>query len=167
MAAVLEPEGLGGPVTHGISEEQWAAAKGQFEAALTDTCGITEEKYDNITYLLGNWDVLTPKERREVGGGNQAYWAKKYTYVEVEGQMELLCAREGAGAAAGEEDGGLDLTTAMRVSHHGRMFDDIKEIHLNSEQARPSAHISAPRVMLCSMRGEHTHTCCMDALLVG
>ena len=66
-----------------IEDEQWEAARTAFMAGITETEGITEEKYSRLVSLLQQWDDLTPGQRREQAGGNQKLWYDKYTVSQV------------------------------------------------------------------------------------
>lgn len=94
-------------------------ARKTFEGSLSEEHGMHEAKFKTIVQLLEKWEQLTPKERRGISGGNHAYWQKKYMVTEAHGVKDLLML---------ESDGSRKI-----VSHRGRMFDDIQEVHIESE----------------------------------
>lgn len=102
-----------------ITAEQWEEAKRTFEESLPEENGMTVEKYNSIVHLLESWDQLTIAERREQSGGNHIYWKNKYKVTEAQGVKDLLIL---------EADGSTKI-----CSHRGRMFDDIKAVHIESE----------------------------------
>ncbi|KAL1529671.1 hypothetical protein AB1Y20_000612 [Prymnesium parvum] len=110
------------PEVDTISSGQWAEAKKAFDEHYTHSHGMTEVKYHTIVQLLEKWEQLTPVERREVSGGNHVYWRNKYLVTEAQGVKDLLVR---------EDDGSQKI-----CSHRGRMFDDIKAIHIASNHAR-------------------------------
>ena len=118
-----------------ISDVQWDAARLAFEASLGDKEGMSESRYDLIVDVLAGWDDMTPPERRVKASGNQAYWYKKYSLSTVGEKIELLMHDSEAGT--GEVDEAVITGTMMRCSHQGRMFDDIKSVHIESELCQP------------------------------
>lgn len=117
-----------------FSVGQWDAARAAFSESLEPTEGMPLQKYQQILELLGDWDNLTPFERREKAGGNQSYWYKKFALTVNGGKKELLM-KEHAEVVGkdGDREAGVEITSAMkRCSHQERMWDDIKEVHLES-----------------------------------
>ena len=108
-----------------VTDVQWDAARIAFKEGLQDTWGLQKEKYNQILNLLSDWDSLDPKERRELSGGNHVFWNKKYVVKEVNGVKEIY-------VKPTEGDGAVEVTKAKRLSHRERMFDDIKQIHIES-----------------------------------
>ena len=86
-------------------EAQWAACEEAFIDTLPDKEGMPVERYERIKDVLARWDDLSPAERRELSGGNQAYWYKKYSYMATE---------DGEGEADGGDHGDLaDADTGL------------------------------------------------------
>ena len=59
----------------------WEAAGEKFYKELPKDCGLPDEKYNKIKFLLEKWDELTASDRREMSGGNHIFWAKHYRVV--------------------------------------------------------------------------------------
>ena len=73
-------------------DAQWVACEEAFINAQPAKEGMTTERYEQIKDVLARWDDLTPAERRELSGGNQAHWYKKYSYLETEdGEARAMC----------------------------------------------------------------------------
>ena len=64
-----------------VSDAMWEAAGEMFYKELPKDCGLPDEKYDKIKYVLENWDELTASDRCEMSGGNHIFWAKHYRVV--------------------------------------------------------------------------------------
>ena len=128
-----------------ITSVQWDAARLAFLASLDDKEGLSVGKYEQIIDVLQSWEDCTPKERREKAGGNHVYWYEKFRVSAVGGKTELLMQENAPAPAEGGAEGDVVITDAMkRCSHQDRMFDDIKQIHIESELVPTPATRAAP-----------------------
>ena len=147
-------------------EAQWAACEEAFIDALPDKEGMPVERYERIKDVLARWDDLSPAERRELSGGNQAYWYKKYSYMATEdGEGEVLILPGEVVDVDGDDDdeeGAPASKPSKRaaqlcvLSHQGRFFEDIKAVHLASVLAlmlAPSACFSSHGACVCIVCG--------------
>ena len=87
-----------------VTSEQWEAVRTTFYEQLDSKAGMPDHKYNQIFEVIKNWDVLEPKERREMAGGNQAYWHHKYHVSNLGGKELLLMKPEGEAELHTEED---------------------------------------------------------------
>jgi hypothetical protein len=110
--------------TSEITDVQWEAAREAFMQSLSENQGMPERKYDRILDVLSAWDEMSPAERREMAGGNQAYWYGKYAVSDLDGDKHLLIR---------ETVPGTNVAELKRCSHVNRMFEDIRQVHTESE----------------------------------
>eukprot|EP00908_Phaeocystis_cordata_P001045 Transcript_11121.p2 GENE.Transcript_11121~~Transcript_11121.p2 ORF type:complete len:141 (-),score=67.31 Transcript_11121:171-593(-) len=94
---------------------------------------LTEDKYNKVCEALGGWDVKDGKEKKAT---QQEYpqvyaWARKYELVSMSGSEVLVFKNK-----AEEEDALTALDQSVKVSHQGRVFEDLHKIHLHGGHCR-------------------------------
>ena len=110
-----------------ITDKQWETARETFNEKLGENEGGDVETYEKILGLMKNWESYTPAERREKSGGNHIFWHSKYSASEFDGKWELLKL-----TPIGDTADGQQQLAYRRCSNVKRMFDDIKEVHIES-----------------------------------
>ena len=122
------PKGGNSKKADPITPAQWAAAKQAYYAPgyLEATEGLSQEKYNQIAELMRRWDDMTPGERRAFSGNYQK-WRSEYSVAKVGGKEEL---QRCAPLTKAERNAGATESVLKLTSHQGRMFEDVKGVHV-------------------------------------
>ena len=94
---------------------------------------LTEDKYNKVCEALAGWDAKEGKEKKAT---QQEYpqvyaWARKYELVSMSGSEVLVFKNK-----AEEDDALTALDQSVKVSHQGRVFEDLHKIHLHGGHCR-------------------------------
>ena len=99
---------------------------------------LTSQKHADITELLDNWADLSAKERKQAANGSGYHWVKKYEIVPVAHRSGTFPMTEMQLVFAGE--GPLTAATELQVvSHQGRVFADLKMVHVDGAHCKARA----------------------------
>ena len=88
---------------------------------------LPSEKYDQVCGALAGWNEKDGTEKKATQKDYpQVYaWARKYELVSISGSDVLVF------KSKEEEDAATALDQAVKVSHQGRVFEDLHKIHLD------------------------------------
>ena len=100
---------------------------------------LTKQKYDEIVKCLQQWESMSAKERKEQWPQGHA-WLKKYALF-GEGESAVLIfnpdelevkrlKKSGGKDAAGVDPAPAPVDHSLIVSHSGRVFEDLHEVHV-------------------------------------
>ena len=112
-----------------VSDEQWEEARRLFDEQLKECGTLTKARYDQVCKVLTSWDESTPAERRMMAEGNHNYWHETYVLSPEQNEEESVL---------------MYRDTQKLVVHQDKLFEAIKDVHLQSALAlahHPRTHL--------------------------
>ena len=111
---------------------------------------LTEEKFGDIAECVSKWHTLSPEEKK-VSKWSQGYaWARKYALISA-GGSDVLVFKEPPKKKNGGETESVEeapaappaLDQTVLVSHQGRVFNDLRDVHIEGGHCKGMAFRTA------------------------
>ena len=104
---------------------------------------LSAEKFDQISQCVGTWQGLNAEQRKEWSQGYA--WAKKYEVITAGGASVLVFKAEAPQRPDGEDGAAVEaavppaLDAAVRVTHQGKVFEDLHSVHISGGHSKGKA----------------------------